>query len=92
MSYNTVGIPEGTEIREELKCQCQWVTLLCFPPIRKLKRKCDYCKELEGIPIEAEPPTESVGLDTLSDTSGGKHNQVLAITDKGVGFVDADDD
>ena len=91
MFENTVGIPEGTEIHEEApKCTCEWRTFACYPPIHKLVRKCNYCKELEGIPIEPEPDTEPVALSDANVPVGGQSGQVMAITDKSIGYVDPD--
>ena len=45
---NSIGIPEGAEFREQMpKCTCMWVTLLSYPPIHRLQKKCDYCKNAE---------------------------------------------
>lgn len=46
MNRNSIGLEEGHEIKEEMPlCQCEWMTLAVIPPIHRLIKKCDYCKE-----------------------------------------------
>ena len=48
---SSVGIPEGTVIKEKPRCYCVWFeTLNIGPTQRKLHKKCDYCKEIEARP------------------------------------------
>ena len=64
---NSIGIKEGTEIHEgQPKCTCQWVTLACIPPIHRLEKKCNYCREADGEPL-IEP--KSVSHRTLPPAS-----------------------
>ena len=59
---SSVGIPEGTIIRERVTCECLWICLPTYPAQWKLERKCDYCKEKEGLPVE---PKEEIAVDPL---------------------------
>ena len=45
---NSIGIKEGTTIKDCNPCRCRWVTLLSYPPQYRLEKKCDYCKGIDG--------------------------------------------
>lgn len=66
---NSIGLKEGHEIREEQpKCSCQWVTLLCIPPIHRLEKKCNYCRDADNEPLLPEPEHVSIRLPEASSS------------------------
>lgn len=53
---DSVGIPEGTVISPETKCDCTWMMLLSNPPKYKLVKKCQKCKDKEIVTVKGGAP------------------------------------
>ena len=71
---SSVGIPEGTIIQERITCECLWMCLTSYPAKWKLERKCNYCKEKEGLPVDPEEKIagEHLVIDALDAVDSDK--------------------